>query len=347
MSSNTYTGAILGCGHVADFQLPAWRRVDGVEIVAAYNRTREKAERRASQYGIPRVYDDYRELLDTEKLDFVDIATPPPVHLEMVSEAAKRGIPVLCQKPIAATLGELRTMIARCEEAGVPFMVNENCRFQPWFRRMRRLIDDGTIGRLTYVNFTSRARITLPRMDVNRPQAALFTGMPRLVLFELGVHYLDTLRYLAGEGIHVWSRTEKLSDDVAGEDTATVMVSSDSVTAIIDLSWAAVPAWQEDKTVSWGECRVEGTEGTLHLRVDGLLRTITDKGVSTQQFPDDSEFRGYQATQQHFIDCLRRGTEPETSGRETLKTMELVLGAYDSAENERLYRVGVDVSRLG
>lgn len=344
-AAKAYRGALIGCGHVSWFHLTAWSRIEDVEIVAVSNRTREKAERRAAEFNVPAVYSDYRAMLDAESLDFVDIATPPVVHLEMVTEAAHRGLQVLCQKPIAATLAELRHIMQICDQAGVTFMVNENCRFQPWFRRVKELLDEGAIGQPRYANFLNRARMTLPVMRAGSQQH-LFANMPRFVNYELGVHYLDTLRYLFGEADSVYAQMHQLSQEVMGEDLATIIVKMGQVTAVVDMSWATTPTWKVERSVSWGEYRIEGLGGTLYLRKDGLLRLITDEGEEQVQFPPDSEVRSYQATQQHFIDCLRSGTEPETSGPETLKTMELVFGAYDSAEHNRVYRVGPDLERL-
>ena len=346
MSARPYRGAVLGCGYASWFHLTAWARIDQADIVSVSNRTRAKAEHRAAEFGVPAVYADYRDMLDAESLDFVDVATPPVVHLEMVREAAKRGLPVLCQKPIAATLGELQEMIRVCDRAGVLLMVNENCRFQPWFRRMKALLDEGAIGQPYYVNLVTRARSSLPIADFGvRPW---FADMPRLINYETGVHYLDTLRYLFGEARSVCAQMLRVSPHITGEDLATLMLSMAEVTALVDMSWASIPIWQGkgQEEVSWGECRIEGTQGTLHLGVGGLLRLITDEGERQFPFPSDSEVLGYQGAQEHFIHCLRSGEESETSGPETLKTMELVFGAYDAAEHERIYRVGIDLDRL-
>ncbi|MFH1927367.1 MAG: Gfo/Idh/MocA family oxidoreductase [Chloroflexota bacterium] len=344
--SKIYRGALIGCGYASRFQLIAWARIEEAKIVAVSSRTREKAERRAAEFGVPAVYADYRKMLDAEALDFVDIATPPAPHLEMVSEAARRGLPILCQKPIAASLAELQEMIRVCHQAGVTFMVNENCRFQPWFRKMKTLLDAGAIGQPYYANFTSRARATLPIADFGvRPW---FAEMPRFVNYELGVHYLDTLRYLFGEAESVYAQMRRVSQYIEGEDLTTLMLKMGEVTAVVDMSWVSIPIWEDigEKKVSWGECRIEGTEGTLHLDTGGLLRLITDEGEKRFPFPPNSEVLGYQGAQQHFIDCLRSGEESETSGSETVKTMELVFGAYDSAEHDRIYRVGNDLERL-
>ncbi|NDJ87321.1 MAG: Gfo/Idh/MocA family oxidoreductase, partial [Chloroflexi bacterium] len=197
-----YRGALVGCGYASAFQLTAWSQIEGVEIVAVCSRTREKAERRAAEYGIPAVYQDYETMLDAETLDFVDIATPPATHLPMVRSAAERKLHVLCQKPIADTLAELREMIAICDAANVLFMVNENGRFQPYYRKARLLIKDGVIGKPYYANLTARKRLSLPELRFKQP---FFAQMPRLMIYEMGVHLLDTARALFGEASTVYA----------------------------------------------------------------------------------------------------------------------------------------------
>jgi len=116
--------------------------------------------------------------------------------------------------------------------------------------------------------------------------------------------------------------------------------------ALVDMSWASVPSFDTEDGGSWGAFKIEGEQGTLYSRTDGLLRRISDDGEEQFQFPPDAVTVGYQAAQQHFIDCLRSGKEAETSGRQTLKTMELVFGAYHSAAVSRPYRVGLDLDCL-
>jgi predicted dehydrogenase len=346
----TYRGGMIGGGYASGFQLEAWASIDGVEIVAIANRTVAKAQARAEEFGIPRVYADYRQMLERESLDFLDIATVPSVHLEMVTAVAQRGLPVLCQKPIASTLAELHEMIRICDEAGVRFVVNENGRFQPFWREIKALIDGGVIGRPFYANLTSRGRATLPTPDFGvRPW---FAEMPLFINYELGVHYLDTLRYLFGEAETVYAQMQRVSPQIAGEDLMTIVLELNGVTAVVDMSWASLPTevrvteTQGRGTASWGLYRIEGELGTLHVDLDARLRVITDEGEEQTQFPANGELLGYQYAQQHFVDCLRTGAASETSGRETLKTMELVFGAYDSATHNRVYRVGQDLDRL-
>lgn len=113
----TFRGAIIGCGYISERQLRAWQQVQGADIIAVCDLDEEKAQRRAAQFGIPAVYSDYRQMLDEHRLDFVDIATQPNSHLELVTAGAKRGLHVLCQKPVAPSMDEAKQMIAVCDQA--------------------------------------------------------------------------------------------------------------------------------------------------------------------------------------------------------------------------------------
>jgi predicted dehydrogenase len=223
-------------------------------------------------------------------------------------------------------------------------MINENGRHQPWFRKSKELIETGTIGEPYYTYLAYRRRMSLPVADFGEQN--FFKEMPRLVIYELGVHYLDTLRFLFGEATTVYALTHKANQELAGEEVATVLANFPKLIAVMDMSWASLPASTVNEWVSYGPCVIEGTRGTLHLEQNGLFRIIKDSGEEQIQFPKNSEFLAYQGAIQHFAKCLQTGEPFETDGAETLKTMELVFGAYDAAENNRVYQVGQDLHRL-
>ena len=138
--------AILGTGFWARYQLAAWRELPAVECVALYNRTRSKAEALAGEFGVPAIYDDAAKLLEKERLDFVDIITDPGTHRQFVEMAAMHQVPVICQKPMAESLGDARAMIATCETAGVPLLIHENWRWQTPMRALKAVLESGVIG---------------------------------------------------------------------------------------------------------------------------------------------------------------------------------------------------------
>ncbi len=330
-----YRGALIGCGHISRRQLWAWKQVEAANILAVCDVEVDAAKRRAQEFGISAVYSDYRRMLDEVALDFVDIATRPATHLELVAASADRGLNVLCQKPIADTMAEARHMVALCSEAKVTFMVNENARYQAWFRKLKGLLDAGALGVLHYARFEERSRSSLPVPTFDGQP--YLQEMPKLIIYEMGVHYLDTARYLFGEGEEVYARTRRVSSHISGEDLAVLLVTFGSLNCLIDINWFSVT--EPGPEVAWGLVRVEGTDGTAILGRDGVLTLYTDQGQQSWAFPNDTISQSFVAAQRHFIECLDTGQEPETSGAQTLKTMGLVFAAYRSASDMRVTQV--------
>ena len=94
-------GAGIGAGYFSHFHYEGWSRIPNIDLVAVADLDAEKAQTAANKFGIPTTYTDYKEMLDNEQPDFVDIITQPPSHLELCTYAAQRGIHVICQKPLA------------------------------------------------------------------------------------------------------------------------------------------------------------------------------------------------------------------------------------------------------
>lgn len=138
--------AIIGTGFWARYQIPAWQELEGVEIVAVYNRTRSKAEEIARKYKIPQVYDNVESMLLNEQLDCVDIITDVDTHPVFVKMAAERGVNVICQKPMAASFALAQTMMKICQKHEVKLFIHENFRWQAPIRALKKNIDLGVIG---------------------------------------------------------------------------------------------------------------------------------------------------------------------------------------------------------
>ena len=134
-------GICVGAGYFSRFQYDGWRRIDDVEIVCVCDLDRQKAAPMAEEFGISQVRTDVGQALDEFSPDFIDIITPPASHLELVREAAERGVTTICQKPLAPTFDTAREIVETAERAGIRFMVHENFRFQPWHREIKRLLD--------------------------------------------------------------------------------------------------------------------------------------------------------------------------------------------------------------
>ncbi|MGL5018137.1 MAG: Gfo/Idh/MocA family protein [Luteolibacter sp.] len=337
MSQRKLRGVCIGAGYFSHFQYEAWQRIPEVEIVAFSNRDLEKAAEITAKFGIQKCYADYREMFDVEKPDFVDIITPPPSHQEICAEAAKRGIDIICQKPLGPSVGVAREIVANAAAANVRFMVHENFRFQPWHREIKRLIEAGAIGdKLHSLHFRTRMGDGWGE-NAYIPRQPYFRDYPRLLVYETGVHYIDTFRYLAGEISRVSAWLRRLNPVIKGEDCGLL---------VFEFQNGALGQWDANRfnepacpvteaRYTFGEFLVEGNTGSIRLYLDGRI-TIKSLGGEETEHAYPHERRGFAGdccyiAQRHFTDCLLTGVFCETSGEEYLKTMIVQETIYESA----------------
>ena len=148
---------------------------------------RAKAAALAERFGVPAVYDDPRELLEREKLDFVDIVTDVDSHAPLTRLAAEFRVPVICQKPLAPNLATAEAMAEACRRAGVPLLVHENWRWQAPLRALKSVLDSGAIGRV----FRARVQYanSFPVFD-NQP---FLKDVEQFILADIGTHILDSV----------------------------------------------------------------------------------------------------------------------------------------------------------
>lgn len=144
------TGFGMAHGHVKGFQ-----KTERVDLVAVADINRENADAFAEQYGGPKVYTDYQEMLAKEHLDIVSICTWPHLHAPMTLAAAQAGVRAIhCEKPMALTWGEAQQMHQTCVERGVQLTFNHQRRFLEPFQKARQMIVEGTIGELRRIEGT-------------------------------------------------------------------------------------------------------------------------------------------------------------------------------------------------
>jgi predicted dehydrogenase len=332
--------AIFGTGFWSRFQLAAWHEVGDVECVALYNRTRTKAEALAHDFGVPRVYDQAEALLDNEQLDFIDIITDVDTHSTFVHMAAERQLPVICQKPMAASLEVAEGMVTATRSAGVPYFIHENWRWQTPLRAFKRLLDEGHIGkpfrgRIHYAN-------SFPVFD-NQP---FLKDLEQFILTDIGSHILDTARFLFGEASTLYCQTNRIHTDIKGEDVATVMMTMDAgMTVVCEMSYASRTRIERfPETFVY----VEGDAGYLELGPDYEIHLTNADGTFSKRYPPP-HYRWadpmYDLVHASIVPCnadllraLRGEGTAETTGTDNLKTMRLVYGAYESAKTSQVLR---------
>jgi D-apiose dehydrogenase len=342
--SRRLRGVCVGAGYFSRFQYEAWQRIPEVEIVALVNRDVEKARETATRYCIPRAvaWTELAALLDAEKPDFIDLITPPETHLEAVQLAAARGVAIICQKPLAPTWEESVVTVETARRAGVRFMVHENFRWQPWYREMRRQLDAGTLGDLFSISVRIRMGDGWPA-DAYLARQPFFRTYPRLFLYETGIHFLDTFRFLGGEIASVYTRLQKRNPAIKGEDAAQIMCGfANGATGILDAS-RYNEAETADPRYTFGCVRIDGSKGHLELDLEGnLTGKLLGKPAQPIEYPHTREgFAGdcVFALQRHFVDRMIDGAPFENTGADYLKTTALMEACYRSNANGQVVSI--------
>ncbi len=323
---DTLRGVIVGCGYFGRIQLEAWSRIPEAEIVAACDFDLERARAAA-----PHAYTDAARMLDEVRPDFLDIATRPDSHLPLVRLAAERGIAVICQKPMAPDWAQAVEMVRTAEQAGVPLMIHENWRWQPWYRQARRLLDEGAIGRPLLYRLEMRQGDGLGPNPY--PKQPYFAQMPRLIIYEAIVHPIDTARFLFGEIEGVFARARRANPIIAGEDGALLILShAGGLHGSVEGNRYVDPV-PPGPAMGWAQIDGEGASIRISPTGDVYVgERLAWRNTVTEGYRGDC----VRATQQHFIDCLRGAKPFETGGREYLKTFAAVEAAYASLERDCL-----------
>jgi predicted dehydrogenase len=339
MASARFRAGLIGCGFFATNHLHSWKALaDDVELVAVCDMDAAKAANAAATFGVPGTYTDARAMLAAEKLDFVDIVTTMPSHKGLVLLAAEHKVPTIVQKPFAPTWQDCVDMVEACKAAGIPLMVHENFRFQAPMLEVDRVLRSGAIGELTWGRLTWRTGY-----DVYAGQPYL-AREKRFILLDLGIHVLDIARVFMGEVAHLSAETQSIKPGIAGEDMATIMMRHTSgAVSVVDCTYQAK---RDPDPFPETLLEIEGREGSLILSAGLQLRVTTRKGgteqrhVGTPLLPWTSEpwhvaQESVLNTQRHWVECLKAGREPATSGADNLKTYALAEAAYLSAAERR------------
>jgi predicted dehydrogenase len=336
-------GAAMGAGYFSRFQYEAWSRIPEVEIAAIYNRTEDKARALMAQYGIGRYYSDWREMIDRERPDFVDIITPPETHQEICAYAAARGVHIICQKPLAPAFETSRAIVETARAAGVRFMVHENWRWQPWYRQIKRMQNAGVIGEFTHIHFLMRMGDGWGE-NAYLDRQPFFRDYPRLLVYETGVHFIDTFRYLLGEVTQVYAHLRRLNPVIQGEETGQIFFRfANGATAIWD-SNRFNEVESPSPRYTFGQMRLDAMGGHITLDTEANLRVkpLGQPGYNVEYPHRNLNFGGdcVYALQRHFVDSMQSGAEFEASGEDYLKTLAVVEAVYESARRGEALTVG-------
>jgi predicted dehydrogenase len=272
-------GAIVGFGNVAvEGHLPAWRQDRRFSIVAVCDANEARLALAAELLPAARRYATLDQLLRAEKLDFVDVATPPASHTEIVLAALARHVNVLCEKPLTTQPSDCGRIRSAASAARARVFTAHNWKYAPIFRTAKRTLRRGDLGRVSYVR--------LETIRTTPPSDAGETGAWRLdpalagggILVDHGWHAFYLAHHLVeAEPIAITVVTTQRKFVTAGvEDTAECTIEFPTARAEILLTWAG----EERRNTGL----VTGELGTVAINDRTLVTTVGDRTPITTPF---------------------------------------------------------------
>jgi len=318
---------LVGAGMVSRHHLLAWADIaDQAEVVAVADPSAENAARRVAEFGISQSYADAEAMLQSTELDAIDIAAPREMHAPLVRLAAKRGLPVLCQKPLALNLHEAIELAAEVRDQ-TRLMVHENWRFRGYYRDAAAWLREGRIGNVKQAQLTLLTSGVLPGPDRLRPalqRQPFMRREKRMLVAEVLIHHLDTLRMLLGPLRVTAAELSRSFSEMAGEDGAVIQLKAAGGAAVtVFASFAAhgFPATQVDRL------DILGDAGSI--RLDGAQLTCSGASPAERHYDLAAEYQGsYNRTIAHFVQSLRDNTPFETAPEDNIETLRLVEDCY-------------------
>jgi predicted dehydrogenase len=324
--------AVVGAGHIAQAAvLPAFAHARrNSKLVALVSGDRTKRRELSRRYTLEQAfdYDQYDSCL--EMVDAVYIALPNSMHAEYTVRAARAGVHVLVEKPMAVTAAECRTMIDACAKHRVRLMVAYRLHFEAINLAVIDLVRRGAIGEPKY--FASSFSMSVRRGDI-RTRREYGGGS----VYDIGVYCINAARYLFGAepsevvAVSVNSGVAKLAE--IDETTAGILRFGDDRVASFVTSFNAADV---------AEYRIVGTKGDLHVDpayeyAEGLGYTLTVDGKQTRKSLGKRD--QFAPELLHFSDCVLEGREPEPSGAEGMQDVRIVEALYASARTGKAVRI--------
>ena len=324
---------LVGCGRVAPRHAQALAELPGARLVAVADVIESRAQRFAKEYRAE-AYTDYRRLLERRDLDAVSICTPSGMHAAMAIEAMQAGRHVLVEKPMAMNLRDADRMIATEQATGVTLGVVLQNRYNPPMQDLRRIVDEGKLGRLFLGNATVRWY---------RPQEYYADGWHGTwaidggALMNQSIHHIDALQWLMGDVTSVFAYTATLAHKMEAEDVGVVALRfASGALGTIEGSTVTYPENLEGSVALFGErgsVKVGGTALNRKVlwKIEGELEHERELLTREQLDPASVYGTSHKHVVADLLAAIRDKRAPRTNAHQARKSVALVLAIYESA----------------
>lgn len=280
--------------------------------------------------GPDRQFASLQEAIDRVPADAVLTVTPPAVHVQHARLAFAKGLHVMTEKPLAATVADALEMLALAEKSGRQLQVSQQYRYNSFIRKLRQLLEAGTIGEFGHGH-----------LDFYIP--ADFTGtfrekMEFPLLLDMAIHHVDLIRAVTGRNITaVSAHSFRPSWSWYQHDPGLKM--------FLELEGGLPFSYSGDwsgagRTTGWsGDWRLQGATGSLHLEKDKVFVAKCGRWSKNESWEkaeiEPVEREPQSETLWRFAEAIRSGRPAETSGADNIRSMAVVLAAIQSVKEAR------------
>ena len=309
---------ILGVANITNKLIPAFQQSKTGKLVAISSRSIDKAKICSEKYNIPKYYGNYRDLIRDPEIEAVYIPLPNHLHKEWTLEAASHKKHVLCEKPLAVTSQDAADMFYGSQKHGCKLMEAFMYRFDPKIEKIRKMIQDKTLGEIKYIdfNFSHPLEERLAKKNDYRLNKEYGGG----AFYDLGVYGINLINYLLEDTPKEILDCKVIKNDEKDIDrtTFTKLLYPNNVVATMTVSFQFYSNYLQ----------IAGTTGALEVsniisQNDGELRLKKYKvlNISTEKL---NAFNSYKAMIKHFNDCIINEKQPEITTEQTLGTLRMV-----------------------
>jgi UDP-N-acetyl-2-amino-2-deoxyglucuronate dehydrogenase len=329
--------ALIGCGRISKNHISSLEQhAENAELVAVCDTDEVALESAVSQCKVPG-FSDITTLLAQVQADVVILTTPSGIHPEHAIKCARAGFHVLTEKPMATKWDDGLRMVRACEDAGVHLFVVKQNRRNATLQLLKQAVLQGRFGQI----YMATLNVFWQRPQIGYYDQAKWRGswlMDGGAFMNQASHYVDLLAWLVGpiESLHAYTGT--LARDIEAEDTGVISVKwRNGAMGSINATMLTYPKNLE------GSITILGEKGTV--RIGGVAvneiqhwefadKRSEDNAIKTASYQTTSVYGvGHPLYYDNVIKVMRGQAKPDVDGREGLKSLEVLIGAYRSARD--------------
>ncbi len=326
--------ALVGCGRISANHFEALSHIDGLDLVAVCDVVEERARSAGEAWNVP-WFTSYELMLATVPCDIVTIATPSGMHPHHGAMAARAGKHVVSEKPMAITLSAADELVQACDDAGVQLFVVKQNRLNATIQLLKRALDKGRFGRLYMVNAT--VRWTRPQEYYDQAKWRGTWEFDGGAFMNQASHYVDLVQWLMGPVESVMAKTATMARRIEAEDSgAAILKFRNGAIGVLEVTMLTFPKNLEGSITLLGEKGSVKIGGTAVNRIEHWQFADyddDDKLVDAANTSPPSVYGfGHEPYYRNVLKVLRGQAAADTDGRAGRKSLELILGIYESAK---------------